>query len=62
MNPQERITAYLFANKARLQFSTMDLVIADVKFSVLALELLVYSSGSNLLIGRRGNRAVAGRV
>src|ERR1043165_1338889 len=34
MTPQERITAYLHTNKSRFEYSTMDLVISDVKTSL----------------------------
>jgi hypothetical protein len=34
VNPEERITAYLFAHKSSIQFSTIDLVVKDVKLSV----------------------------
>src|SRR5437867_2556649 len=31
MDPEERITTYLFSHKASLQFSTIDLIVKDVK-------------------------------
>lgn len=34
MTPEDRIITYLFAHKSSIQFSTMDLVIKDVKLSV----------------------------
>jgi hypothetical protein len=34
VKPEDRITAYLFANTSRLQFSTVDLVVQDVKLNV----------------------------
>lgn len=34
MNPEDRIIAYLFAQKKRIEYSTMDFVIKDVKLSV----------------------------
>jgi hypothetical protein len=34
VKPEARITQYLFAKKAKIQFSTIDLVVKDVKLSV----------------------------
>jgi hypothetical protein len=34
MTPQERVTAYLHANKSRFEYSTLDLVVSDVKLSL----------------------------
>ncbi|HSB63755.1 MAG TPA: hypothetical protein VLJ18_06285 [Thermoanaerobaculia bacterium] len=34
MKPEDRITAYLFAHKSSVEFSTVDLVVKDVKLSV----------------------------
>ena len=34
MKPEDRIVAYLFAHKAAFQYSTMDIVVKDVKLSV----------------------------
>ena len=34
MKPEDRIIAYLFAHKGSVQYSTMDLVVSDVKQSV----------------------------
>jgi len=34
MTPEDRITTYLFANKSRIEFSTLDLVVKDVKLYV----------------------------
>lgn len=34
MTPEERITNYLFTNKSRVEFSTVDFVVKDVKLSV----------------------------
>jgi hypothetical protein len=31
MTTEDRITAYLFANKSKIEFSTLDLVVEDVK-------------------------------
>lgn len=34
MTPQERITAYLHTNKSRFEYSSLDLVVSDVKISL----------------------------
>ena len=34
MKPEDRITAYLFAHKSHVEFSTIDLVVKDVKLCV----------------------------